>query len=182
MVEEEIKKMLGVKIFAPNVYLDRRGYFIELFNNLRFNDNFLDNISFEQDNFSCSNKNVLRGLHFQSPPYSQGKLIQVLQGRILDVIVDIRKASKTYGEHIKFELSAENHKQLWIPPGFAHGFLTLEDKTLFSYKCTNYYSKEHEMDLLWNDVDLDIHWGIENPIISEKDQNANKFKNFDSPF
>ena len=182
MVEEEIKKMLGVKIFAPNVFKDRRGYFIELFNNRRFNDSFLNNISFDQDNFSCSNKNVLRGLHFQSPPYSQGKLIQVLQGKILDVIVDIRKSSKTYGNHIKFELSAETHKQLWIPPGFAHGFLTLEDKTLFSYKCTNYYSKEHEMDLLWNDVDLDINWGIENPIISEKDKKANSFKNFDSPF
>ena len=100
----------------------------------------------------------------------------------MDIAVDIRKTSKTYGKHLKVELSSQNHRQLWIPPGFAHGFLALEDDTILSYKCTNYYSKEHEMDLLWNDIDLDIHWGIKDPIISEKDQNANKFKNFDSPF
>jgi len=181
MVEEEIN-IDGIKIIEPAVYNDSRGFFIESFNHDRFKELTGEDFSFVQDNLSCSFKNVLRGLHFQSPPHSQGKLIQVLQGKILDVIVDIRKSSKTYGNHIKFELSAETHKQLWIPPGFAHGFLTLEDKTLFSYKCTNYYSKEHEMDLLWNDVDLDINWGIENPIISEKDKNANSFKNFDSPF
>lgn len=182
MVEEEIKKIQGLKMFSPEVFRDERGYFIETFNNRRFNNEFLENITFTQDNISCSNKNVLRGLHFQSPPYSQGKLIQVLKGKVLDVAVDLRKESSTFGKHFKVELCGKKHKQLWIPPGFAHGFLTLEDDTIFSYKCTEYYSKQHEMDLLWNDIDLKIQWGIEAPIISEKDQNAKEFKNFESPF
>ena len=182
MVEEEIKEIQGLKMFAPKVFRDQRGYFIEIFNNRRFNNEFLENITFTQDNISCSHKNVLRGLHFQAPPYAQGKLIQVLKGCVIDIAVDLRKSSKTFGKHFKVEISSKNNRQLWIPPGFAHGFIALEDHTIFSYKCTNYYSKEHEMDLLWNDVDLDIHWGIEDPIVSGKDQNAKEFKNFESPF
>ncbi len=180
MVEE--KEIEGIIIFETEVFRDDRGYFMEFYNEKRFNHNVLENFSFKQDNISCSKKNVLRGLHFQAPPYEQGKLIQVLNGRVLDVIVDLRIGSKTFGKHMKIELSSDNRKQLWIPPGFAHGFLTLEDDTLFSYKCTNHYSKNHEMDLLWNDENLNIDWGIENPIISEKDKKATKFQDLNSPF
>ena len=180
MVEE--RELEGIIIFETEVFRDDRGYFMEFYNEKRFNHNILENFSFKQDNISCSKKNVLRGLHFQAPPYEQGKLIQVLNGRVLDVIVDLRIGSKTFGKHMKIELSSDNRKQLWIPPGFAHGFLTLENDTLFSYKCTNHYSKNHEMDLLWNDENLNIEWGIENPIISEKDKKATKFQDLNSPF
>ena len=169
-------------IFEPKVFQDTRGYFKESYNEKTFNNFIDDEITFIQDNISESNRHVLRGLHFQAPPYAQGKLIQVIKGSVIDIAVDLRKASNTFGKHVKVEISSKNHRQLWIPPGFAHGFVALEDHTIFSYKCTNYYSTNHEMDLLWNDVDLDIRWGIENPIISEKDKNANSFKNFDSPF
>ena len=179
MEKEEID---GIMMFEPKVFQDTRGYFKESYNEKAFNNFIDDQITFIQDNISESNRHVLRGLHFQIPPYAQGKLIQVLKGSVIDIAVDLRKASNTFGKHVKVELSSQNHRQLWIPPGFAHGFVALEDHTIFSYKCTNHYSKEHEMDLLWNDVDLDIQWGIENPIISDKDKNANSFKNFDSPF
>ena len=169
-------------IFEPKVFQDTRGYFKESYNEKTFNNFIDDEITFIQDNISESNRHVLRGLHFQAPPYAQGKLIQVIKGSVIDIAVDLRKASNTFGKHVKVEISSKNHRQLWIPPGFAHGFVALEDHTIFSYKCTNYYSKNHEMDLLWNDVDLDINWGVENPIISEKDKNAHSFKNFDSPF
>ena len=179
MEKEEID---GIMIFEPKVFQDTRGYFKESYNEKTFNNFIDDEITFIQDNISESNRHVLRGLHFQAPPYAQGKLIQVIKGSVIDIAVDLRKASKTFGKHVKVEISSKNHRQLWIPPGFAHGFVALEDHTIFSYKCTNYYSKNHEMDLLWNDVDLDINWGLENPIISEKDKNAHSFKNFDSPF
>ncbi len=180
MVEEvEIE---GIILFEPKVFNDERGFFMEFYNQKTFNDTFFDDTSFSQDNISCSKKNVLRGLHFQAPPFEQGKLIQVLRGKVLDVVVDLRVNSDTFGKHLKIELSGENHRQLWIPPGFAHGFLALEDETLLSYKCTNYYSKDHEMDLLWNDKNLDIEWGIENPIISVKDEDATKFEDLISPF
>lgn len=180
MVEE--KEIEGIIIFDTDVFRDERGYFMEYYNEKMFKQNVLENFSFKQDNISLSKKNVLRGLHFQAPPFEQGKLIQVLKGKVMDVAVDVRKGSKTYGKHLKIELSGKNHKQLWIPPGFAHGFLTLEDDTLFSYKCTNHYSKNHEMDLLWNDDNLNIDWGIENPVISEKDEKATKFEDLISPF
>ena len=179
MEKEEID---GIMIFEPKVFQDTRGYFRESYNEKTFNDFIDDEVTFIQDNISESNRHVLRGLHFQAPPYAQGKLIQVIKGSVIDIAVDLRKASNTFGKHVKVEISSKNHRQLWIPPGFAHGFVALEDHTIFSYKCTNYYSKNHEMDLLWNDVDLDINWGVENPIISEKDKNAHSFKNFDSPF
>lgn len=181
MVEKEVS-IEEVLIIEPTVFKDSRGFFLETFNHDRFKVESGENFRFVQDNLSCSHKNVLRGLHFQTPPYSQGKLIQVLKGSVIDIAVDLRKASNTFGKHVKVELSSKNHRQLWIPPGFAHGFVALEDNTIFSYKCTNYYSKEHEMDLLWNDPDLEINWGIKHPIISKKDQNANTFKKFDSPF
>ena len=181
MVEEKID-MEGLKIFNHETFRDNRGYFMELYNELRLNNAIHEEVSFVQDNISNSHKNVVRGLHFQAPPFAQGKLVKVLKGKILDVVVDIRKESRTYGKHIKIELSEQNHTQIWIPEGFAHGFIALEDNTLLSYKCTNYYSKEHEMALLWNDPDLNIEWDIENPIVSDKDLKAPAFKTFKSPF
>ena len=180
MVEE--KEIEGIAIIETDVFNDERGYFMEFYNEKKFKHNVKSIFSFKQDNISCSKKYVLRGLHLQSPPFDQGKLIQVLKGKVLDVVVDVRKKSKTFGKHLKIELSSNNNKKLWVPTGFAHGFLSLEDDTILSYKCTNYYSKDHEMDLLWNDENLNIDWGIENPIISQKDKIATKFENFNSPF
>jgi dTDP-4-dehydrorhamnose 3,5-epimerase len=124
----------------------------------------------------------LRGLHFQAPPFDQGKLVRVITGAVLDVAVDIRKNSTTYGEHIAIELSEDNKTMFYIPPGFAHGFLTLKDSTIFSYKCTNLYNKASEGTVLWNDSDLNINWNISNPLLSEKDLVGTKFKDFSSPF
>ena len=167
-------------LISPTVFIDERGYFLESYNKKHL-ESMLE-VDFVQDNESMSQKNVLRGLHFQKPPYTQGKLIRVITGSVLDVVVDLRKKSKTYGQHYKGILSDKNKKQLYIPPGFAHGFLVLEDKTIFSYKCTNYYKKDSEGAILWNDKTLNINWNIEHPIISEKDKNAEIFANFTSPF
>jgi dTDP-4-dehydrorhamnose 3,5-epimerase len=139
-------------------------------------------VQFLQDNESCSHKGVLRGLHFQNPPHAQGKLVRVVKGRVLDVAVDIRKNSSTYGQYISVELSALNHEMLWIPEGFAHGFLSLDDDTIFQYKCTNNYNKESEGGLLWDDESLNINWGIENPIVSEKDMELISFTSLISKF
>ena len=171
----------GLLTIEPTVFGDNRGYFFESFNNDKF-DAEVPNVSFVQDNQSMSHNGVLRGLHFQRPPFEQGKLVRVIQGSVLDVAVDIRKGSPTYGQHKSILLSGENNLQFWIPPGFAHGFLTLEDNTIFSYKCTGQYSKESEGSILWNDKDLNINWNISSPIISEKDQIAETFKQFKSPF
>ena len=180
MVEK--KEIEGIAIIETDVFHDERGYFMEFFNEKKFKQNNFENLSFKQDNISYSKKNVLRGMHFQLPPFEQGKLVQVIKGKVLDVVIDLRKGSKTFGEHLRIELSENNKRKLWIPPGFAHGFLSLEDDTILSYKCTNFYSKDHEMDLLWNDENLNIEWGIENPIISEKDKKATKFQDLNSPF
>ena len=137
---------------------------------------------FVQDNQSMSQKGVVRGLHFQAPPYAQGKLVRVLQGSVMDVAVDLRKNSSTYGQHIKVILSAENKKMFYIPEGFAHGFVTLEDNTVFSYKCTNYYHPQSEGGVLWNDPDLAINWEVENPILSEKDKKLPLLSQLSSPF
>ena len=162
---------------------DDRGVFYETFNLSKFREiTGIEDVSFFQDNESVSKINVLRGLHFQNPPYAQGKLVRVSKGRALDVAVDIRKGSPTYGKYFSVELSAENKKMFWIPPGFAHGFVTLENDTIFCYKCTAPYSKESEGAILWNDSQLNINWGIDNPILSEKDQEAELFKYFKSPF
>lgn len=137
---------------------------------------------FVQDNESFSGKGALRGLHFQNPPYEQGKLVRVASGTAMDVCVDIRKNSATYGKWEAIEISAENKRMLWIPPGFAHGFVSLSDNTLFLYKCTNLYNKESENSIIWNDPDLNINWGIEDPLISDKDKDAPAFDDLVSPF
>ena len=165
----------GLLLIDPRVFSDERGYFLETFNESKYKEIIGDEYSFVQDNLSCSGKGVLRGLHFQDEPYAQGKLVQVIKGRVLDVAVDIRRGSTTYGQYVSVELSDENHLQFWIPPGFAHGFLSLEENTLFSYKCTSYYSPENERTILWNDETIGIEWGIDNPIVSRKDTIGEKF-------
>lgn len=167
-------------LISPKVHYDERGYFMESYNKKNL-DNHIK-IAFVQDNESQSQKNVLRGLHFQKPPYGQAKLVQVISGSVLDVTVDLRKNSSTYGKYFKHILSSENKKQMFIPVGFAHGFLCLEDNTIFSYKCSNYYHKESEGSILWNDPNLAIDWEIENPILAEKDKSAEKFLTFENPF
>ena len=171
----------GLEVIEPDVFEDDRGYFFESYNYEEFNKNGITDV-FVQDNQSKSQKNVLRGLHFQKPPYAQAKLVRVVQGSVLDVAVDLRKDSKTYGQYCSVVLSAENKKMFFIPEGFAHGFLTLEDGTIFSYKCSNVYHAESEDSLLWNDTDVSIDWGIDLPILSEKDIQANSFDQFKSPF
>lgn len=173
--------LAGLLIIKPRVFPDERGYFFEAYNAQTLKSKGLD-VSFVQDNISLSQKGVLRGIHFQKPPFAQGKLVQVLRGSVLDVAVDLRKNSPTYGQHFSYLLSEENKTQLYVPEGFGHGFVTLENDTLFSYKCTNYYNKDSEGSILWNDPTLNIDWQIENPIISEKDQLAEPFNSFDSPF
>jgi len=167
-------------LLTPRVYKDERGYFMESYNQKKVEILIKDR--FVQDNESVSHKNVLRGLHFQLPPYAQSKLIRVVKGSILDIAVDLRKDSSTYGEHFKHVLSGENKKQLYIPVGFAHGFLSLEDNTILNYKCSDYYSASAEAAIIWNDPQLKIDWGIENPILAEKDQLAENFITFENPF
>ena len=175
-------KIEGLIVIEPRVFEDDRGFFFESYNEQVLSD-VLPNLSFVQENQSSSKKNVLRGLHFQIPPHAQAKLVRVLSGKVLDVVVDLRLESKTYGETFSIELSAENHKQLYIPRGFAHGFLSLVNDTVFSYKCDDYYAKEAERSILWNDTTLNIDWNTENPILSKKDtSDAKEFIKFDSPF
>lgn len=168
-------------VIQPNVFKDNRGYFFESFNHKKFQDKGIEHL-FVQDNESKSQKGVLRGLHFQKPPYAQGKLVRVITGSVLDVAVDTRSKSPTYGKHFSVILSEENKSMLWIPEGFAHGFVTLEDNTIFSYKCTNFYNKDSEGSLLWCDNELAINWGIDEPILSDKDKISPFFKDFVSPF
>ena len=174
-------KINGLFIINPKVFADTRGYFFESFNESVFKQHGL-NHNFVQDNQSLSNSGVLRGLHFQAPPFDQGKLVRVITGAVLDVAVDIRKNSPTYGNYISIELNEENKTMFFIPPGFAHGFLTLKDNTIFSYKCTNLYNKDSEGTVLWNDKDLNINWNINNPILSAKDLIGTPLKDFVSPF
>ncbi len=158
----------GLLIIEPKAFADERGFFMETYSAARYKAaGILPDLI--HDTLSVSKKGVLRGLHFQLEPMSQGKLVQVLRGSVKDVAVDLRFGSPTFGQHVMVELSAENKKQFWVPAGFAHGFLSLEDDTVFVYKCTNVYSKEHERGLRFNDPALGINWGIENPIVSEKD-------------
>ncbi len=172
----------GLVVIEPRRFHDDRGYFFESFNEQKYAELLGEDVVFVQDNVSCSKKNVLRGLHFQNPPFAQGKLVSVVKGKVLDVAVDLRKDSPTYGQHEIIELSAENGLQFYIPPGFAHGFVALEEDTLFSYKCTNYYSPSHEDTLLWNDSKLDIDWNCSAPLVSEKDKIGKKIDTFVSPF
>jgi len=171
----------GLLIIKPEVFEDERGYFFESFNHEKFLALGLD-LKFYQDNESKSKKGVLRGLHFQAPPFSQGKLVRVMRGSVLDVAVDIRRNSPTYGKWESIVLSGQNKWMYWIPAGFAHGFATLEDDTIFFYKCTQVYNKASEGSILWNDPDLNINWGINDPVISGKDKISPKFKDFKSPF
>lgn len=172
----------GLLVIEPRVFEDERGFFYESFNQKTWKKKTNLNTKFVQDNFSQSEKGVLRGLHFQNPPFTQEKLVTVLSGAVLDVAVDLRKKSKTYGAHFKIELTAESKKQLFVPKGFAHGFLVLEDNTQFFYKCSEFYHPESEASILWNDPKIGINWKIKNPVLSEKDKRAINFINFESPF
>tara|TARA_B100001758_G_C18185824_1_gene491929 strand:- start:68 stop:610 length:543 start_codon:yes stop_codon:yes gene_type:complete len=171
----------GLLIIKPDIFGDERGYFFESWSRKLYKNIGLD-LDFVQDNQSLSQKGVLRGLHFQNPPFAQGKLVRVIKGSVIDVAVDIRKESKTYGDFFSIELSEVNKKVFWIPPGFAHGFISLQNDTIFHYKCTASYNKNAEESLLWNDPDLNIAWGIDNPLVSEKDMVANNFKDLKSQF
>lgn len=172
----------GLIIFEPRIFKDERGEFFESFNQRLFDEVTEGKYQFVQDNQSLSKKDVLRGLHFQKPPFAQGKLVRVIKGAVLDVAVDIRKESKTYGKYFSIVLSAENNKQFFIPPGFAHGFLSLEKDTIFSYKCTNYYAPAAEVTIQWNDESLNINWGAKKCIVSEKDNIGLNFSKFTSDF
>ena len=169
-----------VKIFEPMVFNDERGFFFESFNKKFFQESINYEIEFVQDNHSKSSKGVLRGLHYQLDPFAQGKLVRVISGEVFDVAVDIRVDSKDFGKWFGAKLSADNKKQLWIPKGFAHGFLTLSDSAEFLYKTTNFYNKNSERSIIWNDPDINIDWGSEvAPIVSIKDKNAPFFKDAD---
>lgn len=167
----------GPVLLSPAIHRDERGDFMETFS-ARFFESIGINHAFVQDNQSRSNKNVLRGLHFQLDPHAQGKLVRVTNGSVLDVIVDIRPGSPTCGQHVKVLLDDQSCRMLWVPPGFAHGFLCLTDHTVFAYKCTQYYNKSAESGILWNDAALGIEWGLTDPIVSEKDAKLPSFNRF----
>ncbi len=175
-------KIEGVYLIKPKIFNDDRGSFFESFNMKVFQKETNQKINFVQDNQSVSSKNILRGLHFQKPPHAQAKLVRVIKGCVLDVVVDLRKKSKTYGKYILEELSEYNNHQLFIPKGMAHGFLTLEDNTIFTYKCSEFYCKEAEDSIIWNDSSIGIKWPDIIPLLSKKDLNAKKFSSFVSPF
>lgn len=162
----------GVVILEPKVFKDERGYFMESFSQ-RFFDSEVCNTTFVQDNESQSVYGVLRGLHFQKPPFAQSKLVRVVKGSVLDVAVDIRKGSPTFGKHVSVELTEDNKRQFFVPRGFAHGFVVLSEEVVFQYKCDNFYAPQHEGALAWNDPDLGIDWmvDVEKIILSEKDKN-----------
>ena len=178
IIETNLKGLLVIK---PKVFEDERGYFFESYNYHLFKQAGLD-FNFVQDNQSLSQTGVLRGLHFQNNPNAQGKLVRVISGSVFDVAVDIRKKSPTYGQWFGLELTEQNKWMMYIPEGFAHGFATLQDFTVFSYKCTNFYNKASEDCIFWNDSDLAINWPIENPILSDKDLLGKHMKDFNSLF
>ncbi|TND10060.1 MAG: dTDP-4-dehydrorhamnose 3,5-epimerase [Bacteroidetes bacterium] len=172
----------GLVILRPRIFEDGRGHFFESYNKQVFAGFGLHH-DFVQDNQSLSQKGILRGLHFQEPPHAQAKLVRVISGAVLDVAVDIRKNSPTYGKHFTIRLTGENKTIFFIPEGFAHGFLTLEDNTVFAYKCSNFYNKASEGCLLWNDPGLGIDWGLDSePVLSEKDRQGKPFAGFNSLF
>ena len=182
MMEITHYNIQGIFSFIPRIFKDERGSFFEAFNQKLFEEAAGEKIVFVQDNQSSSVQNSLRGLHFQAAPFAQGKLVRVIKGKAIDVAVDIRKNSPTYGQHVSVELSGLNNVILWIPVGFAHGFSVLEEDTIFAYKCTNYYNKESEGCIVWNDENLSIDWKIKSPLLSEKDKLGDRFINFKSPF
>lgn len=172
-----------VVIIEPNVFGDIRGYFLESYNKKEFEEN-IGEINFVQDNESKSSKGVLRGLHFQKPPFAQAKLVRCIEGVVIDIAVDIRKNSPNYGKHVVVELSGENKRQLFVPRGFAHGFLVLSDTATFAYKVDNWYAPEYESGIIWNDPELKIDWkSVEQDIkLSDKDKVLETFSELDSPF
>ena len=172
-------KLKGCFIIEPKIFEDKRGYFLESYNQKTFNKLIGTNINFVQDNESFSSKGVLRGLHYQTGAHAQAKLVRVLKGKVLDVAVDLRKESQTFGQYTAVELSEENRKQLFVPRGFAHGFIVLEDDTVFLYKCDNYYDKTSESGIIFNDKALNINWNFPEGkmIVSEKDKNLTTFEN-----
>ena len=176
-------KISDLIIIEPTVFRDARGYFLESYNQKKFEE-VVDKTSFVQDNESKSSKGVLRGLHFQKPPFEQAKLLRCTEGEVLDIAVDIRKNSKTYGKHVSVLLSGENKRQLFVPRGFAHGFLVLSDSATFAYKVDNTYAPEFDAGIRWNDEELNIQWGVEDSevMVSEKDAELPFFLEFESPF
>ena len=181
----EVKKtdIEGVLIIEPKIFRDSRGYFFESYSEKVFKE-MVGDINFVQDNESCSSRGVMRGLHFQRPPYSQAKLVRCVRGRVLDVAVDLRVGSPTYHKHVAVELTEENHRQFFIPRGFAHGFAVLSDTAVFQYKCDNYYAPDYDGGISILDDSLGIDWGIDKSeaILSEKDTKHPYLKDFESPF
>lgn len=173
----------GLVIIEPRLFRDARGYFFESFSEREFAEKVAP-VKFVQDNESRSSYGVLRGLHFQKPPYAQAKLVRVAKGRVLDVAVDLRKGSPTYGKYVAVELSEDNHLQFFLPRGFAHGFCVLSDEVVFQYKCDNYYAPQSEGAVIWNDPDLGIDWRIpqEDVVLSDKDRCHPAFKELDDVF
>lgn len=174
----------GVLIIEPRVFGDNRGYFFESFNAKEFTEKTGLDITFVQDNESCSRYGVLRGLHFQLPPYTQSKLVRVVKGKVMDVVVDIRIGSPTYGKYEMCELTEENHRQFFVPKGMAHGFVVLSETAIFQYKCDDFYHPEAEGAIAWNDPDIAINWPIPTAdmVLSEKDKHHPFLKDFESPF
>lgn len=171
----------GLVLLQPDVFHDARGYFTETWNRRHFETAGLP-LDFVQDNLSRSTQGVLRGMHFQAPPFGQGKLVQVLEGEVQDIVIDIRLNSPSYGQYFSIILSEQNHTIMYVPPGFAHGFLVLSDIAIFSYKCTGPYDKASEGGLKWNDPALELPWQIHDPLVAEKDMLFPDFNDFASPF
>lgn len=165
----------GLALLKPRIFSDDRGFFFESFNQDNFNKTIGKEIKFVQDNHSFSTKKVLRGIHFQLPPFAQGKLVRVIDGEVLDVAVDLRRNSKTFGKWVSVILNSSENHQFWIPEGFGHGFVVISETAHFLYKTTNYYNKNSEGSIIWNDSTLNIDWGITDPIINNKDSSAKTF-------
>lgn len=178
MMEVASTPLDGLLVLKPRIFSDERGHFLETFNERAFKQATGTDITFVQDNESLSKVGVLRGLHFQVAPHEQGKLVHVVRGAVLDVCVDIRPESPTFGQHVKVRLDGASKTMLWIPPGFAHGFVVLEADAVFAYKCTAFYHPQAERTLLWNDPDLAIDWGIAAPVVSAKDAEGMLFRTF----
>ena len=179
-IETKIEDLI---IIEPKVFGDKRGYFLESYNQDKFKE-IIGEVLFVQDNESKSSKGVLRGLHFQKPPFDQAKLVRCIEGKVLDIAVDLRNESKTYGQYISVELSSVNKKQLFIPRGFAHGFLVQSETAIFSYKVDNLYAPDYDAGIRWNDPTLDIPWDVDKSeiFVSEKDSKLPLFSDFKSPF
>ena len=177
-------KLKGCVIIEPRVFGDDRGFFLETFQVVRYEQEAGIDLPFVQDNHSRSASRVLRGLHFQKPPFDQAKLVRCIDGTVLDVAVDIREGSETYGEHVSVELSGENKKQVFIPRGFAHGFLVLSESAIFAYKVDNSYAPTHDVGIRWDDSLLNIQWGVSESevLVSEKDAKLPFFSEFETPF